>query len=181
MLKLPATCVERVTETATGAKIECFDYEPGDEEIVDELCVWCMGYGTADGGADADEVEANPTLMLSDCPACEGTGKTGQKIAVVDVRRRHYEDEVFDIDARRAELMSRDCCPDCGVGGGHDLPWECSRYDGPTPKGYRELQAFYGDDDPTIYPPLTEEDVTIWSEKMQTALNAMSFLQGEPR
>lgn len=102
--------------TRTGAVVEAFMRQPGDDNIVSDPCVWCEGEGHAGGGAPDDELQANPGLMLHDCQACQGTGVSGTT-TVGDLRLKAWKEMVFNIDARRYELRDRDICPDCGAGG----------------------------------------------------------------
>lgn len=104
--------------TATGARIAAFTEQPDDDELEAVRCVWCEGQGVIHDG-DFD------TYYGSDpCGNCNGTGISGKQKKGI-TRKEAWLDSLFFIDARRAELKDRDCCPDCGLGGGHDFGFEC--------------------------------------------------------
>lgn len=97
--------------TRTGVAVPALILTKSDSMTVPNPCVWCMSTGN---GRDEDDPEYY--LGEGTCGACGGTGVNGT-ITAGELKEAAWKDMVFDIDARRYELMDRDCCPDCGAGG----------------------------------------------------------------
>lgn len=91
--------------TATGGVLPALVPQPDDNQIIPEPCPWCEGTGQ-DGEDHAGWA----------CQRCNGTGSIGT-MTQGEARKRHFEEQVFYLDATRYESMDRDICPDCGAGG----------------------------------------------------------------
>lgn len=160
--------------TATGAKVEPFLPEATDGQLFSPPCAWCQGYGESVADEDAPFFHQQPFP----CPACGGTGKSGYQITRLEWRKQQWDSMIFMIDAPRAELMDRDCCPDCGCGGGHDFPWHCTKYDGPEPsEADRRMEAeCYGEE----YPPKPTQviafsaEVEAWKQNLDLTLGQLA-------
>jgi len=129
--------------TKTGAMIAPLLPQKDDHVLDYEPCPWCAGEGWAGGGCDDEELAFNPGLRFSDCQRCGGAGHIGT-ITRGELRRRRFEELVFNTDARRYELQDRDVCPDCGAGG-----FACVDEDGDRCRGRSHVDylvnAFTGD------------------------------------
>ena len=101
--------------TNTGAFIAPPLPQPDDTEVTNEPCPWCDGQGYFNDSTDG---------YGGACGRCDGTGSIGH-LTRGELRRRAFADSLFFIDAERAELIDRDCCPDCGRGGGHEWDDTC--------------------------------------------------------
>jgi hypothetical protein len=136
--------------TPTGATVDMFQAQEDDMDLVDPGCVYCEGQG-----------EWYEDDRSGGCYACGGTGKAGYTICRYEQRMRSWLDQIFFVDASRAEKMSYDICPDCGSGGcGGECHWTAEEYLLYT----GEIEAA----------PITEEDIVAWTQSMNDALDQIA-------